>query len=163
MLSFTLALLALAAGVYLLIKIQREYLGLPFKILGWLVVILSVGSMAITAYNGLCCCTKGNKSCGNNDTCCAASGASCRKTCGGGEEPHGAMTWHCEEVNDSCLISRETCVKIMGEAACDSIIRQRGRCILSKEECKAGICKGSRGNCAHGKSKCCKGETTPHP
>jgi len=53
MVAFPLSILALAAGVYLLIKVKKEYLNGFFSVLAWLVIVLSLLSIGLGAARGI--------------------------------------------------------------------------------------------------------------
>src|ERR1035441_550767 len=53
MIAVPLLILALAAGVHLLIKVNREYLGGLFKFFAWLVIVLSLLALGVTVARGV--------------------------------------------------------------------------------------------------------------
>lgn len=55
----------------------------------------------------------------------------------------------CKMEGDSVVMEPAVCEKMMGKEACEAMRAQRGRCIVSKEECMT-MCK------AEGKA-CCAG------
>jgi hypothetical protein len=163
MAAFPLSVLALAAGVYLLIKVKREYVGGIIGILAWLVVASSIVSLGYTGYKAFTCC--GTKCRG--EKCTKENIASCETKCHKKETSCNG-TFGCHMEGDSCVMEKEKCIEIMGKEACEALIAERGRCILSKEECAEkcekkccsnehkGCCKKSESGCPHGSA--CKGD-----
>jgi len=165
MVAISLLILALAAGTYLLIKVTREYLGTLFKGLAWLVIVLSLASIAFmgvkkvhryyTRHNG-----GGYK---NHEMmmkhggghCCSGGGQGCtaaaeKQCCSGG----GGAVGGCKMEGDSIVWDKAACEKAMGKEACDKMSAERGRCIMSKEECRELCATGAK--CGYGeKSGCC--------
>lgn len=175
MIALPLSVLALAAGVYLLVKVKREYLGGIFEFLAWLVIVLAVASVGYTGVKAFTCkggckkqtchvegktgCQKGAKDC--HGKCGGACGMKdCDKgNCQGGGHGNcgmgGCNMEGCHMEGDSCVMDKAICEKMMGKEACDSLSKLRGRCIMSKEECHA-MC-GNKGTCTAGAPKaCCK-------
>lgn len=160
MVALSLSVLALAAGVYLLFKAKSEYLSGVYVLLALLVIALSLGSVGTASYSLLK--SKSKKDC--KQTCerekCGAEKPSCHKY-GGAEKTgcvmNGCTMTGCHMEGDSCVLDKEKCESIMGKTACDSIVALRGKCIFSKEECKASVCGKVSGNCSsEGKKECCK-------
>lgn len=169
MVAIALSVLALAAGVYLLVKVKSEFLSSGFNLLAWLVILLSLVSVgfAITKslqrgggnshqmqrsyQNGANCphksaaCEKPSGQTGN---------ASCAEKCGGAANVYGG---NCTKEGDSCVMDRAMCEKQIGAEACAQMIAERGRCIMSKEEC-AKSCKSATCTAvgAETKQECCK-------
>ena len=160
MIALPLSILALAAGVYLLIKVNREYLGGIFKFFAWLIILLSlvaVGSVVRHAVHhhfhggmrhGECqmeerVMIKEFKHCdmGNDSTCPMAG---------------------CKMMGDSVILDRAVCEKMMGKEACEKLCKDRGQCIMTKDECakmcggtmKCGVMMGQNACCKEG-NKCC--------
>jgi len=162
MVAFPLAILALAAGVYLLIKVNREYLGGIFKFFAWLIIILSLVAVGGAVRHGVHhhfrrmhhveghCGMPGHCGIGDNgmmkgpgsDASCPMSG--------------------CKMVGDSVVLDKGLCEKMMGKEACDSLCKLRGQCILSKDECAKLCGAADKACCAMGKTdekemkSCCK-------
>lgn len=151
---FPLSILALAAGIHLLIKVKREYLGGIYPVFAWLVVALSLlaigfgGFRAIQHHRHEMChdggkCTmekeiviKDGKMDGS--TCCHMNG--------------------CHMEGDSIVMDNATAEKMMGKEACDKMCKERGRCIMSKDECMK-MCADGGSKCGmgdEGKAGCCK-------
>ncbi|MDB5283493.1 MAG: hypothetical protein JWO06_2568 [Bacteroidota bacterium] len=161
--AIPLLILSLAAGVYLLIKVTKEYLGGIFKVLAWLVIILSLLAIAGVVFRGVhhfhrmhqmqgcgmheyrleerMIIRNGEASCCGKDSACAMMG--------------------CKMEGDSMVMDRAACEKAMGKDACDKMFHERGRCIISKEECmkiceKAGGEKAEANACPmHKEGKAC--------
>lgn len=151
MIALPLSVLALAAGVYLLVKVKREYLGGIFEVLAWLVIALSLVSVGYTGYKA---CARGGKC--KAQTCHVEKKVIVKKDAGschtGDKAACGIEGCHME--GDSCVLDKAVCEKMMGKETCDSISKQRGRCIMSKEEC-AAMCSKKQG-CSKGPQSCCK-------
>ncbi len=135
MAALPLSILALAAGVYLLVKVKREFLGGIFEILSWLVIVLSLVSIGFLGFKAFSHCGGGHcgqaRECrvekqvimkGGNGHCEMNSSSTC--TMGG-----------CKMEGDSVVMEKEMCEKMMGKEACEAMCKERGRCIVSKEEC----------------------------
>lgn len=160
MVALSLSVLALAAGAYLLIKAKSEYLSGVYVLLAWLVIALSLGSVGTASYSLLK--SKAKKDCKQTcerQKCEVEKSSSCHKqdnnnnTCG----MNGCTMTGCHMEGDSCVLDKEKCESIIGKAACDSMVALRGKCIFSKEECKANICGKTSGKCSgEGKKECCK-------
>jgi len=174
MVAIALSVLALAAGVYLLVKVKSEFLSNAFGLLAWLVIVLSLISFGFAITKGLnrgenchkqCSYQSGaacpgksaacDKPCGNtnNGACVGKCGGKCEgqcktpKTCGAG----------CTMEGDSCVMDKAVCEQQIGAEACAKLIAERGRCIMSKEEC-AKSCKNPSCAAVDGEAKkeCCK-------
>jgi hypothetical protein len=150
MIALPLCILALAAGVYLLIKVNREYLGGIFKFFAWLIIILSLLAMgglvrhAIHRHHymkmqhmqGMQCChgNMGMVADSSNSSCCAKQA---NRAC-----PMSG----CKMVGDSVVLDKAMCEKMMGKEACDKLCQERGQCIMTKDEC-AKMCGGEKACC----------------
>ena len=154
MIALPLSILALAAGVYLLIKVNREYLGGLFKFFAWLVILLSLISTGVVIRHGIhhfraehChserCEMKeqviikelhGN--CAAGDSVCPMSG--------------------CKMMGDSVVLDHAMCEKMMGKDACEKMCKERGNCIMTKDEC-AKMC-GGMAKCGAETKDCCKAD-----
>ena len=157
--AIPLLILALAAGVYLLIKVTKEYLGGIFKVLAWLVIGLSLLAIAGVVFRGVhhfhrmhemkecrmeerMIIKHGEGSCCNMDSTCKMMG--------------------CRMEGDSMVMDKEACEKAMGKEACEKMCKERGRCIMSKDECmkmcghnSSGM-KGEANSCPmHKEGKAC--------
>jgi hypothetical protein len=161
MIALPLCILALAAGVYLLIKVNREYLGGIFKFFAWLIIILSLLAMgglvrhAIHRHHymkmhhmqGMQCCHGGmGMQCGHGGW--GMQGCSINNGCGKTSDSACPMSG-CKMVGDSVVVDKAMCEKMMGKEACDKLCKERGQCIMTKDEC-AKMCGGEKA--------CCKGE-----
>ena len=162
MVAFPLSILALAAGVYLLVKVKREFLGGIFEILSWLLIVLALVSIGFLGFRTLHHCYGGHcqqeRECRiekrviiNDDKghCNIDSSAAC--SMGG-----------CKIEGDSVVMEKEMCEKMMGKEACDAMSKERGRCILSQEECMK-MCHAKGATCCAEKkevqcTKKCEGE-----
>jgi len=178
MIALPLSILALAAGVYLLIKVNKEYLGGIFKFFAWLVIILS-----LVAVGGVVCKAVRHHCCGNMQGHCGMMQGRC-----GMMQGHCDMQEHmmnkemqhcshegadsvcpmsgCKMSGDSVVLDRAVCEKMMGKEACEKLCKERGQCIMTKDECSkmcGGTAKcGNPKGCCKGEEKemkpCCKGE-----
>ena len=165
MVAIALLLLALSAGTFLLMKASREYLGMLFKFLSWLIIVISLLSIVFVSLKGarhmhhmremhqhMGCMNDGYdreehiviKEMGDGHCNMeGSSGMSC-----------------CKMQGDSMVMDKGMCEKMIGKEACEKMCKERGQCIMSKEEC-AKICKGN-GSCCEsgaepgGMKDCCK-------
>jgi hypothetical protein len=166
MVALPLSILALAAGVYLLIKVKREYLSGLFSILAWLIIVASLISIGFSSVRALH--DRHHGGCGNKEECrmekrivIKEDGAGSCHGMGKGE----CNMEGCRMEGDSCIMDKVACEKMLGKEACDAIEKERGRCIMSKEECMK-MCHGEKamGGCSmdhgesmpEGKNGCCK-------
>jgi hypothetical protein len=179
MIAIPLSVLAFAAGVYLLVKVKREFLGGLFEALSWLVILFSLASLGFSGFKATGCCSK---KCAASQKCSVErevvikemgeGGDQCHPAgkagCSGGEASscHGA----CKMEGDSVVLDKTVCEGMMGTEKCDAMCKERGRCILSKDECMA-LCKESgKQCCAQGAAApackkpatCCKGQKQAH-
>lgn len=149
MIALPLSILALAAGVYLLITVKREFLGKVFEMLAWLVIVLALISIGFQAFKAFSC--HGNC---NDDKCKVeekqiiikdgeGNGGHCNM--GNAEMGNGCMA-SCTMKGDSCVMDQATCEKMMGKEACEKMMKERGSCIMGKEECMKAC--GGHGNCS---------------
>ncbi len=150
MIALPLSVLALAAGVYLLVKVKREYLGGIFEALSWLVILTSLISLGYTgfkAFNHF-----GNK-CGGSK-CTVEKEVVVKKegSCHGGTAENCSAK-SCQMEGDSCVMEQSACEAMLGKEACEAMVKERGRCIMSKEECAAKC--GNKGTCNGEKKECC--------
>ena len=156
MVAFPLSVIALAAGVYLLIKVKREFLGKAFEFLAWLIIALSLVSVGFIGYKAVNRVLHGCKNMSN----CAAQ---MEQTKGGNDtesyhkvSPYSQMNG-CKIEGDSVVMESAVCEKMMGKEACETMRKERGRCIMSNEECME-MCHPQSG-CTKGneeKKECCK-------
>ena len=164
MIALPLSVLALAAGVYLLIKVNREYLGGIFKFFAWLIILLSLVAVGSTVRHGIHH-FRHRHECRMNGGAghCEMGGPGMMngmKSCGPGTEGSCPMSG-CKMVGDSVILDKAMCEKMMGKEACDSICKLRGQCILTKDEC-AHMCGGAGKACSMEKEggnemkACCK-------
>lgn len=167
MVALPLSILAFAAGVYLLIKVKKEYLSSLFSVLAWLVIVASVISIGVSCMGGFCGGHHGK--CNESDECRMEKKIIIKE--GGAGRCHGMSEdacnmKGCKMEGDSCVMDKEACEKMMGKNACDAMYKERGRCIMSKEECME-MCHSMKGEggCMHhgegmkeGKPGCCMGK-----
>ena len=167
MTALALSILALAAGVYLLIKIKKEYLSGVFSVFAWFIIIASlvaIGGASAECYHQYCnrMCNKGECRMEKDMIIKEDGGAGCHQMEGAGCSMGGGKI-----EGDSVVMDKAMCEKMMGKEACDSICKMRGRCILGKDECTK-MCHGmsESGGCAMhkdegmmgGKPGCCMGK-----
>ncbi|MBK8658887.1 MAG: hypothetical protein IPN22_08450 [Bacteroidetes bacterium] len=178
MIAIPLSVLAFAAGVYLLVKVKREFLGGLFEALSWLVIVLSLVSLGYSGYKTLGCC---GKKCSSAQKCSVEREVIIKEMGEGGGMCHGAakagcsaaegshcQAGGCKMEGDSVVMDKAVCEGMMGKEKCDAMCKERGRCILAKDECMA-LCKASgKKCCAEGAgaptcqkpAKCCKEQKT---
>jgi hypothetical protein len=138
MVALPLSILALAAGVYLLVKVKREFLGGIFEVLSWLVIVLSlvsVGFVGVRAFHHGHC---GSGPCGIQEGC-RMEKQIIIKDDGKGHcsmDSSSKMMGCCKMEGDSVVLEKGACEMAMGKEACEKLCKERGRCVLSKEECR---------------------------
>lgn len=152
MVFFPLSVLALAAGVYLLITVKREYLGGTFKILAWLIIVLSLVAIGFGGYKAV---SQGGK-CGKQKHCNVEKQVIIKK--GGAACPHSATGNGCHVQGDSVVMDEATCAGIMGKEGCAAMIKERGQCIMSKDECTKACATAGKNCCIKGQ----EGATCPN-
>ena len=151
MIALPLSILALAAGVYLLIKVNREYLGGIFKFFAWLIILLSVVAVVSTVHHGIH--RHFHHGCHMHGHCGMHEGVMGKEHCD--MDANGACPMAgCKMSGDSVTLDRATCEKMMGKEACDSLCKGQAQCTISKDQC-AQICKGMS-KCSAGQPACCK-------
>jgi hypothetical protein len=152
MAAFPLSVLALAAGVYLLVKVKREFLGGIFEILSWLVIVLSLVSIGFLGFKTFSHCGGGH--CGQTRECKIEKQVIIKD--GSGHcEMNSSSTCSmegCKMEGDSVVMEKEMCEKMMGKEACDAMSKERGRCVMSKEECMK-MCHAAEKPCCAEKSE----------
>ena len=153
MTALPLSVLALAAGIYLLIKVNCEYLGGLFKFLAWLVILLSVVSIVGVARHMVHRHMHGgcgmHGECGMHEKIMIKEFKHCEMD-GDSTAPMAA----CKMMGDSMVMDRAMCEKMMGKEACDKMCKERGQCVMTKDEC-AKMCGGTM-KCSAGQPACCK-------
>lgn len=130
MVAFPFLLLALAAGIYLLMKATREYLGGLFKGLAWLVILLSLLGIIVHIAHGI-----HHRHMRHRDGMAREEQIMIRRFDDGGKGECCMMMQGCKMQGDSVVLDKAVCEKLMGKDSCDKICAQRGQCILSKDEC----------------------------
>ena len=152
--ALPLSLLAFAAGVYLLIKVKKEYLSSLFSVLAWFVIAASLVSIGFAAVE----CYEECEEMWEDEHECRMEKKIIIKD--GGD---GFMMDGCTMEGDSCVLNKEACEKWMGREGCDSFCKVRGKCIMSKDECmkmvhhggesmkcgEGGMMKNKKGCCMH--------------
>ncbi len=161
MVALPLSVLALAAGVYLLIKVKREFLSGAFGILAWLVIVLSLVSIGFAGFRALHHCG-GGRDCGKQE-CHMEKRVTMMNDGMGHCTMDSSMTMQgCQMEGDSVVMDPAMCEKMMGKEACEAMRSQRGRCIVSKEECMAMCHANGKACCAQKPmgecTKKCEGE-----
>ena len=166
MLNFALLLLALAAGIYLLIKANSLFLGKIYAALIWLEIGLSLAGIGGMAYKGIA--HQRHPGCGDKKECRVEKQVIIKD---GVETTHTSSSCSahgCKIEGDSVVLDKAVCEKVIGKEACDAMNKERGRCILSKEECSkacaaAGVpccAQKEEASCSHKcegqKKECCK-------
>ncbi len=148
MVALSLLLLALSAGTYLLIKVTREYLSNLFKFLAWLIIVISLLSIAFVVGRGVWHLRHMRHHMEQMDGRCSREEHIVIKEMGTGhcEMDNAEGMSCCKMQGDSVMMDRGTCEKMMGKEACDKMCHERGKCIMSKDECTK-MCNG--------KSSCC--------
>ncbi len=166
MLNLALLLLALAAGIYLLIKANSLFLGKIFAALIWLQIFLSLAGIGVLAYKGVM--HKLYPGCGTKKECRAEKQVIIRDGVESVHGMHSCSMQRCHKEGDSVVLDKATCEKMVGKQLCDSLSKERGRCIFSREEC-AKVCSATGAPCGDDKAgtacvkkcegqekKCCK-------
>jgi hypothetical protein len=176
MVGIPLLILGLAAGIFLLMKATSEYMGKLFKVLAWVVIVLSLLGIFVATVHGLRHMRQMHrmqmmhKGMGQNEriiiresgdvTDAHADSMANRIAKQFGID--GAMHVCCKAEGDSMTMDEAMCEKMMGKEACEKMIKERGRCIMSKEEC-AKVCGtgGAAPACCMGAGngeikECCK-------
>jgi hypothetical protein len=161
MVPIALSVLAFAAGVYLLIKVEREFLGGIFKALAWAVILLSLISVGFSGYNAINCKRHCEQKCERSQSCHrggTAKGECSYKQSSDCSKGATACGGACQIVGDSVILDKEKCTSMMGKNACDKINAERGQCIISKAECMKMCSEKGITCCAESSSKkeCCK-------
>lgn len=164
MVAIPLLILALAAGVYLLVKVKRDFMGGVFEALAWLVIVLSLVAIGFTATRSF---THGCKEhCGKAQKCHVEKDIVVKQYgpgqgCPAHESGEANAMGCCKMAGDSIVMDQATCEKMMGKEACETMRKERGQCILSKAECQKA-CKASGQSCCAGggeaKAACCAGD-----
>lgn len=166
MVAFTLSILALAAGVSILIKVKRDYLGSLYTFLAWSIISLSLVSLGYTGYKALFSCNK-SQHCTKQYEC--SKSTSCNNynqpSCSQGEKKCCSENTNsgCKPGSYCCIVDREMCSKAMGAAACDSLYKERGSCALTMEECKALKLPCSSDSKNNGNGKSCSADPSTCP
>lgn len=150
MLAFSLSLLALAAGVYLLVTVKQNYLGKIFELLAGLIIALSLVAVVTSGVKSFMPCQGGRCHAGKTE-CQEENKMSCE-----GNRATACNLPVCKMEGDSCVLDKSSCEKMLGVAASDSLFSQRGKYILSQEECKS-MCNTMA---TTGKS-CCRMDSKP--
>ncbi len=163
MIALPLSILALAAGVHLLIKVKREFMGTLFSVLAWLVIGLSLANIGLIgkrAVHRFCVnhCEGGNTCKMEKEIIIKDDGMGhCTK-----DSTSTCTIGGCKMEGDSVVMDKEMCSKMMGAEKCEAMCKERGRCILSKEE-SMSMCHASGKPCCAEKTetqctKKCEGE-----
>lgn len=168
MLNFALLLLALAAGIYLLIKANSLFLSKIYSALILLEIGLSLAGIVALGYKGVQHLS--HRGCDNKQECRVEKKVIIQD---GKEEMYetstrGCSMHGCKLEGDSVVMEKEVCEKMMGKEVCDAMSKERGRCIISKDECmkmchaEGKPCGGEKPaagctpKCAGEKKECCK-------
>ncbi|MFN8300430.1 MAG: hypothetical protein U0T75_15115 [Chitinophagales bacterium] len=146
MVALSLSVLALAAGVFLLVKVKSQYLGKLFEGLAWLVIVLALVAIGAVGYHALHHCGGGDC---HKEQCKVEQKEVIIKEDGAGHCNMGDMAACCKAEGDSMVMDAASCEKMMGKEACEKMMKERGRCIMSKDEC-AKACEANGG-----KKDCC--------
>ncbi len=152
MIALPLSILALAAGVYLLIKVNREYLGGLFKFFAWLIILLSLVSTGVVIRHGIHhfrseCCKK--------ERCEMKEQVIIKELHGMPGDSVCPMSG-CKMMGDSVVLDHAMCEKMMGKDGCEKMCKERGQCVMTKDEC-AKMC-GGMSKCSGEAKEGCKGE-----
>lgn len=162
MIGLPLSVLALAAGVYLLVKVKREFLGGAFEILAWLVIVLSLASVGFVGFRALHHCGGGH--CGKPQECHMEKRVTIMNDGMGHCTMDSTMSMGgCKMEGDSVVMEPAMCEKMMGKEACEAMRAQRGRCIVSKEECMTMCHAGGKACCAGPGQGACAGGGSEKP
>jgi hypothetical protein len=158
MVAFPLSILALASGIYLLVKVKREFLGRLFEVLSWLVVLLSLASIGLVGAKALhhCC---GGGHCSETNECRMEKRIIIKDA-----EGHCTMdsstscAGHCPMMDS---LGKEECMKKCHEEGKSCCAHVAGSFPMHHEGCK-GDCGGKcsekcEGKCESGSKACCAG------
>ncbi|HLP19955.1 MAG TPA: hypothetical protein VK174_06620 [Chitinophagales bacterium] len=157
MIAVPLLILALAAGVFLLIKVKRDFLGGVFETLAWLVIVLSLVAIGFAGFRAFTSPCHGEK-CGRNKPECHMEKQVIINKEGGGHCSTTTSMAGCTMEGDSVVMDQAVCEKMMGKEACEAMRKERGRCIVSKEECMEKCKADGKPCCAgpgHGEKPMC--------
>jgi hypothetical protein len=150
-----LSILALAAGVYLLVKVKREYMGGIFEVLSWLVIVLSLVSVGFMGFKSMHHCG-GEGHCGGRQECRMEKQIIIKDDgmghCSMDSSMH--MMGCCKMEGDSMVMDKGACEMAIGKEACEKMCKERGRCIMSKEECARACSANGHPGCCAGKAGC---------
>jgi hypothetical protein len=163
MVALSLSILALAAGVYLLIKVKREFMSTIFSVLAWLVIGLSLANIGVIGVKA--CKYYCHNHCEEKGECRMEKQIIIKDDGMGHCTKDSSSTCSmsgCKMEGDSVVMEKEMCSKMMGKDACEAMCKERGRCILSKDECMK-MCHASGKPCSAEKAetqctKKCEGE-----
>ena len=153
MIALPLSILALAAGVYLLVKVKREFLGGIFEILSWLVIVLSLVCIGFIGFKAMHRCGGGH--CEQRGECRMEKELIIKQDGAGHCSMDSSSTCSmggCKMEGDSVVMEKEMCQKMMGKEACEAMCKERGRCIMAKEECMK-MCHAAGKPCCAEKSE----------
>jgi hypothetical protein len=156
MIEIPLLILALAAGIFLLLKATNEYQSKLYKLLAWLVILLSLGDLGVDVVKGVYYYTNAIK---HRNEHCEMERVEIREFSDGHctKDSSGLHAGCCKMQGDSIVMDKEACEKTMGKEACEKMCKERGQCIMSKEECTK-MCGADRHCCAkeeETKPACC--------
>ena len=154
MIAIPLLLLALAAGIYLLITVTREYLGGLFKALAWLVIVLSLLSIVGVGFHGLHHLHRMHRMGGHAWGPCMERHTIMKEYGIGMGHDSVCPMGCCKMRGDSMIMDKDMCAKMMGKEACEKMCAERGCCIMSKDEC-ARMCGGGNSCCTTDKTPPC--------
>ena len=151
MIQIAISLLALAAGVHLLIQVKQAGLSALYRNLAWLVVLLSLAFMACGVARGV----MHMRQCQSSGQCSSAKGGEACPYMKGG---HG----DCKMEAADCCKEKKECCKEGEEKECCREMKMKGGCPEMGGEMKGG-CKemtGGKGACsemggAGAKPACC--------
>lgn len=136
MVAFPLSILALAAGVYLLVKVKREFLGGIFEILSWLVIVLSLVSVGFLGYKSLRNCGGGHC---KQDRECRIEKRIILNDGGGHCKLDSASSAHCPMMDS---LGKEECMKKCNEAGLPCCAEKKDvQCAKKCEGEKKACCK----------------------
>lgn len=136
--AIALLLLSLTGGMFLLYKSQKENLSAFFKVMAWLVIVASLGSLICC---GIRCCVRG---CIRGEECREMERCEGMRGCGMGE---GMMGHGMNKRVIICTDGDEEC-SMKGENGC-----KEGMDAECKEKCESGEKKDC---CKKGDDKCKK-------
>ena len=127
--AIALLLISLSAGIFLLFKAKKESLGMLFKLVAWLIIIVSIGCMVCCGMRCISKCCGKNKECGKEEKCEMQMG-------GGMHGMHGRCCMMkerscCEGKEEECSDSEKSCCA-SGDDHCEKKVEVKIDTVINK-------------------------------